>query len=588
MVKAKRADVKSTQAGHALEEQADREEKPAGKQRQPHSWIMIACAAGAVLLFFIIYLSRLDRVAGQVVDDAWYVLLAKALATGQGYTLINSPSSGILPFYPPAFPWLLSLVFRLAPQFPQNIWLLKSVSIAAMLGVGLASYYYFTRLRKLPVYVAFGIAMAVALSPAFVFLATSTVMSECVFTLAQLLTIITIERGVEVKKSGRSWRYALVSSALASFALLTRSMGIGLIAAVFVYLLKERLFRAAIVFGVGVMVCVGPWMVYTRAHAPTLEQRAEQSGNIVYSYIESFWHRRAGDAASGKVTVDDLPERVWSNTLQILGNDVGTIMAGPLFREATNSGYETLERRGRERSILSLILSALALIGFVAVAREKVTLAEIVIAFSLAIIVLWPWESFRFVLPFMAFVMFYILMGVQALHRFHQRWQQRTNLRAQWLALGIVAGCMVALSLYDHVSYLRQKSQPLTAGQSTWIQLFEENETLLKWLDQKLPKEGVIATPNPALVYLYTGHKTISFDNPVEKWETYNRLGMRYLAWTSLKPLPNPSFSEGRYNIIYRSRGPLNLRVVDFGPPASRAPWGSVDPARTMKIDADR
>ncbi|MBL8190262.1 MAG: hypothetical protein JNK38_19755, partial [Acidobacteria bacterium] len=57
---------------------------------------------GAISLVgcLLIYLLRLDRVVGLFVDDGWYVLLAKSLATGQGYSLINSPSSGILPLYP--------------------------------------------------------------------------------------------------------------------------------------------------------------------------------------------------------------------------------------------------------------------------------------------------------------------------------------------------------------------------------------------------------------------------------------------------------------------------------------------------------
>jgi hypothetical protein len=97
----------------------------------------------AMVLVLAIYLLRLDHVVGLYGDDGWYALLAKALATGQGYTLINLPTSEIKPAFPPGFPFLLSLAWRLAPQFPQNLWLLKAVSIMAMFGVGLVAYYYF-------------------------------------------------------------------------------------------------------------------------------------------------------------------------------------------------------------------------------------------------------------------------------------------------------------------------------------------------------------------------------------------------------------------------------------------------------------
>src|SRR5262245_9076851 len=101
-------------------------------------WRVYAVLLASVTL--LIYWLRLDRVVGLYVDDAWYVLLGQAMATGQGYRLTNSPSPGILPFYPPGYPFLLSLVFRLAPQFPQNFLFLKSVSCLAMFGLGCAVY----------------------------------------------------------------------------------------------------------------------------------------------------------------------------------------------------------------------------------------------------------------------------------------------------------------------------------------------------------------------------------------------------------------------------------------------------------------
>src|SRR5437868_25532 len=112
---------------------------PPAPPANPNKQRLILIGAGAVALAvaLTIYLLRLDKVVGLVVDDAWYVLLAKALATGQGYTLINSPTPGITPFYAPAFPALLSTFYRISPNFPNNLWLLKSVSIVAMMGVGL-------------------------------------------------------------------------------------------------------------------------------------------------------------------------------------------------------------------------------------------------------------------------------------------------------------------------------------------------------------------------------------------------------------------------------------------------------------------
>ncbi|MFN2513889.1 MAG: hypothetical protein ABR568_21035, partial [Pyrinomonadaceae bacterium] len=132
--------------------------------------------------------------------------------------------------------------------------------------------------------------------PPLVFFATTTVMAECVFMFSQLLAIVVIERCVRVGRSGRAWHYALLGAALASFAFLTRSIAFALIVAAFVYLVKERLLRAALTFAVGVVLFVGPWMLYVRMHAPTAEQRMEQGGLIVEDYMTQSWRIQAGEA----------------------------------------------------------------------------------------------------------------------------------------------------------------------------------------------------------------------------------------------------------------------------------------------------
>src|SRR5205085_9101549 len=144
--------------------------------------------------------------------------------------------------------------------FPQNLWLLKLVSIVAMLGLGVTAYFYFARIRELPIYLALGIAAATFLIPGLVHYATSTMMSECVFAFVQLLALAAVEWCVRLK-SGTAWRFALAGAALASFAFLTRSIGITLIAAATLYLLKERLVQTALIFAAAVLLLVGPWVV---------------------------------------------------------------------------------------------------------------------------------------------------------------------------------------------------------------------------------------------------------------------------------------------------------------------------------------
>jgi hypothetical protein len=128
------------------------------------------------------------------------------------------------------------------------------------------------------------------------------------------------------------------------------------------------------------------------------------------------------------------------------------------------------------------------------------------------------------------------------------------------------------------VFYLAHEFQHSPEPGLNWVRSFKENEVMLEWMRETLPKDQVVVATNPALVHLYTGHKTVGFDDPAANWETWNHINVRYLARLSVTPVPNPDPDESRYDLVYRSRGELNLRVIDFGPTSSRLAWGKAHP----------
>lgn len=523
----------------------------------------IIVAASSALLCLGVYLLRLDRVAGLLQDDAWYILLAKALAAGQGYTLINSPTPGIPPLYPPAFPALLSLVFRIAPQFPANVYLLKSVSILAMLGVGVVSYWYFTRQRELSWGLATGIATVTVLAPPLVFLATSTVMSECVFTFLHLLTIVVIERSIRLQDKRRLY-YIVLGVGLTAATFLTRSMALSLVLAIFIYLLKERQKTSLLIFGAGLILLLGPWMLYARTHSPTPAQRLEQRGYIVIGYAEQFWHKVAGGEYLGKQSVSDLPNRAWTSIVKIVGRDVGRLTLSPLY---SLTGPD-------EGGLLSFLLSLFAIVGYVAACRERVTLAEIAVLFSLGITVLWPYDPIRFVVPLTPFILFYLLRGIKTCYDFLEQRLGETEGQSGWTLLGVVICVFLALHVYEHSTYIFAKFQSDQEARPAYIRIFEENQELLSWVKSNVAEDAISATENPPMVYLYTGRKTVSQDDPAAYWDVFEKLSVRYLVRTSREPLGRPTSDETRYKIVYTTKGPLGLRVVDLGLPGHRPVWG--------------
>jgi len=61
------------------------------------------------------------RAFGHMHDDSLYVSAAKSLAEGDGYVVASLPDAPDQTKYPPAYSWLLSLVWRLWPEFPANL-----------------------------------------------------------------------------------------------------------------------------------------------------------------------------------------------------------------------------------------------------------------------------------------------------------------------------------------------------------------------------------------------------------------------------------------------------------------------------------
>ena len=58
---------------------------------------------------------------GQSGDDGAYWVIAKSLAQGDGYRLASLPGAPYAIHYPPLYPMYLSLAWRWAPAFPENL-----------------------------------------------------------------------------------------------------------------------------------------------------------------------------------------------------------------------------------------------------------------------------------------------------------------------------------------------------------------------------------------------------------------------------------------------------------------------------------
>ncbi len=543
---------------------------PPDSTRVPLWWGLVA-ASGALA----VYVLRLDHAAGLIVDDAWYVVLAKALAEGEGYRLISSGAAQILPAVPPGFPLLLSTVFGVHPEFPANVPALKAVSIAAMSGVGAITYRYLAGERMLTPSLAGLVALATILTPAFVFLATSTVMAECVFTLGQIGAVWLVDRASRMQTARIGRRHAMLAGLVAGAAFLIRSAGIASIAAGVVLLCWRRRWTSAAVFGLTAVAVCAPWFTYAAVNAPTAAERMAHGGAMAYSYADLLHFREGGVQQSGRATPGDVATRIVQNLTSIFGKDAGAIVLPTAYRGSNESGQEVISigasrvlmagSMGNSAGtyVISILVSLVAFVGFVAAARQTVTTAEVLVPLSVAMIALVPSWSFRYTLTLTPFILYYFVRGlVVCVHWLKSRTNGRHAGPASAAAARIALLTVLGLHALDHAQYLLLRQDP---GPVEWLGDAAEADALFEWMNANLTDDDLVASTNPGLVYLRTGRRTVASDNPSQNWRDWRAMGVRYMV--TLRTVELPPGSLG-YDVRYLSPR-RKLWIIEL-PPVAR------------------
>lgn len=514
------------------------------RPRRARVWFL----AAAVVLTAL-HVACIDEVAGLFVDDAWYLVLARALASGEGFSLTNAPVGGVVPFYPPGFPAVLSLVFLIAPSFPENVWAMKLVSVAALGASALLLRRYFVAERGLAPGLASLLGLLVLAAPTLHLLATQTVMSEPVFLFAQAAAILCVERAS--RRGGASW--LLLAAALVAAALLVRSMGVALAPAAALYVARRAGLRRGVLLAVLVVAALAPFRIYAARHAPTAEQRALVNDPIVAPYQEQFWMKRAGLPEFGRETLADLPGRAAASARHLVTRNVGRLFAFPLLERlgAAGDDWAALPRA------LSALLAALVALGAACVARRRTTVLELYVAGTIALLLLWPFDVYRHLLPLLPYLAWYAGEGAAAALRgiaglLHRRDAPTAAARGATVRVLLVAAILGA----NTAGLLRDVADlaGLAPGRRTgWKAAFAENLAVLAWVRRHVPRTAVLASHNPAMVHLYTGNPTVgSFDadTNLANWQAAGAL-----LWVdnTVARYRHPDFSRSDYERLLRS-----------------------------------
>ncbi len=343
------------------------------------------------------------RVAGLFHDDGVYVCLGENLAENGVYRDLHSPPPIRIAKYPPGEPLLAALGTVLSGGDTTGTLSLLRVFHALFLLLGLFSFHRILgREPGLPPLLPFLLTAALAFSPPILDYLRIP-MSEIPFLGISLFTILSLLRVEEAPE--RPWTQALLLAALGFAALFFRTLGAVLVPALFAHLfLAGRKATALRFLGLSLLFLL-PLQAFLWAHA---------------SPAPGFERISIYGLPYGKILADGipwLPRILPANTLQ------GLLYA---FTDLFPPVLSILPLGSTAGWLLLWAGSLFTLLLFIAGTRKEIRSPgkdnapaprpwHLYVLFTLGVILLWPFQTARFLVPLLPFLLLAAARGAQAL-----------------------------------------------------------------------------------------------------------------------------------------------------------------------------
>lgn len=415
--------------------------------------------AMAVLALAIPYLSLLNVPAvGTFHDDGIYLVTAKALAEGHGYRIVSLPWEPAQTKYPILFPALLSIVWSVSPDFPNNLPWLKAIPLVATVAWLLVSRRLLRVLGASPVEAVLIVSL-VAVSPWVVYLSTS-LLSETVFALIVVLALVRLTHIVDGAHDLAA--QGMMAGVLCGAAMLTRSAGVALVVAGAASLLAVRRWRAAGGFLVGCVGMVGPWYAWVNLQSVSVDAYYTASNygswNVVASYSVP---EKLTVIATNALLAAIAPAITWA-----VWDAAWLVIPGVLLLAAT----------GR---------------GMLAARRQP---AVLFMAIYLSMLMLWLWPPQRFLMPVLPLLAWLAWSGAG-----------RLKPVVAAAAAAMFVGGIVGTAAIAREGMTVNATSPRAGLAEDWARM----RASLEWIDHHAPRDAVLAGNLDPVYYLYTGRPSV-------------------------------------------------------------------------------
>jgi hypothetical protein len=251
---------------------------------------------------------------GYFQDDALYWIGAKSIAEGHGYRILSLPGEPFQTKYPPLYPLVLSVIWKLRPGFPANLPVAAALNWL-MLPAYLLAAWKLTRALGLEQRRRVILLFALALSPTAAFMAAN-MMADLMSAALVLFALALAER---VRDGRAGAMMALAAGIVGGGAFLAKTSALPLLVTVPALLLwrgRKRLREAcvlALCFAAPMLAATAAWNYWTHIH-----RMGSTDPLVLYytDYLGLYLHNLAWS---------DLPKVIQTNC-RVLLNAIGELI----------------------------------------------------------------------------------------------------------------------------------------------------------------------------------------------------------------------------------------------------------------------
>ena len=436
-------------------------------------------------------------------DDALYLESAQSLAEGHGYRIPSLAGAPYQTKYPPVFPFLMSLVWRMDPHFPGNLSKLLALCWVMLPIYVVLLYRVLSRWGLAPIEAA-TVCVVTALSPHFV-IAGMTTMSDLTFCIFLLLAVWYLERGT----AEGSARLLMLAGAFGGVAFLTRTQGLALLIGSLLFFAWKKRWRDALAYGAVFGIAVVGWFLWTHTHA----YKGSDPVTLYYVDYARFY--------MASVQWQEIPELVRINVDSMLTN-----AARLLFATLPD---ETLWR------MFGWVVAAAALSG-VRRLVQKSGQYHLVFFGITSFVLLLPWNfppNERYLLPIWPAIAAGFYVEMRHLFESCRAVFRRPEFSQRAVAVGIL-GCAAASCFLLAISNYTGTTRDLPLVFRGYEHMTAVRSPTYAWIRENLPPDAQVLTYDDPLLYLFTGRRGLAM--PPVHWLIYGANARRLDAYFATVP----------------------------------------------------